>query len=64
MLSAATVRMMIAVRVMDPPGDRKAHASPTPKGGGVGVVVTFLVGIAVLYRSPRSPASPIHISSA
>ena len=42
--------MMITVRVMDPPGDRKAHARPTPKGGGVGVVVTFLVGIAVLYR--------------
>src|SRR4051812_1276399 len=49
LLSAATVRMMIAVRVMDTPESRKAHDRPTPKGGGVGIVVTFLVGIAVLY---------------
>ena len=42
--------MMITVRVMDPPGDRKAHARATPKGGGVGVLVSFLVGLAVLYR--------------
>ena len=41
---------MIAVRVMDPPEDRKAHPHPTPKGGGVGIVVAFLAGIAVLYR--------------
>ncbi len=50
LLSAGTVRMMIEVRVMDTPGARKAHDRPIPKGGGVGVVVTFLVGIAVLYR--------------
>ena len=49
-LSAATVRLMIAARVMDAPEARKAHHRPTPKGGGVGIVVTFLVGIAVLYR--------------
>ncbi|HEY1412997.1 MAG TPA: MraY family glycosyltransferase, partial [Rhodopila sp.] len=50
LLSAATVRMMIAARVMDTPEARKAHDRPTPKGGGVGVVLTFLIGIAVLYR--------------
>jgi UDP-GlcNAc:undecaprenyl-phosphate GlcNAc-1-phosphate transferase len=50
LLSAATVRGMIAVRVMDTPEARKAHDRPTPKGGGVGIVVTFLAGIAVLYR--------------
>jgi len=50
LLSAATVRLMIAARLMDRPGPRKAHATPIPKGGGVGIVVAFLVGIAVLYR--------------
>jgi UDP-GlcNAc:undecaprenyl-phosphate GlcNAc-1-phosphate transferase len=50
LLSAAVVRGMIAVRVLDRPDPRKAHAHATPKGGGVGVVVAFLVGIAVLYR--------------
>jgi UDP-GlcNAc:undecaprenyl-phosphate GlcNAc-1-phosphate transferase len=38
---------MIAVRVMDTPEARKAHTRPTPKGGGVGVVLAFLVGIAL-----------------
>ena len=50
LLSAATVRVMIAARVMDTPQARKAHQRPTPKGGGVGIVVTFLTGIAILYR--------------
>ena len=49
LLSAATVRLMIGVRVMDTPNARKAHTRPTPKGGGVGVVVAFLAGIAALY---------------
>lgn len=50
LLSAAVVRLMISARVMDRPDPRKAHSLPTPKGGGVGVVVAFLVGVAVLYR--------------
>src|ERR1700727_3030991 len=50
LLSAAVVQVMIAVRVMDRPDPRKVHTRDTPKGGGVGVVVAFLVGIIVLYR--------------
>jgi UDP-GlcNAc:undecaprenyl-phosphate/decaprenyl-phosphate GlcNAc-1-phosphate transferase len=50
LMSAAVVRLMIAVRVLDHPDPRKAHDEETPKGGGVGVVAAFLVGIAVLYR--------------
>lgn len=50
LLSAAVVRVMIAVRVMDTPDARKAHDRATPKGGGVGVVIAFLVGILALYR--------------
>jgi UDP-GlcNAc:undecaprenyl-phosphate GlcNAc-1-phosphate transferase len=50
LVSAATVRMMISARLMDAPDARKAHNLPTPKGGGVGIVVSFLIGIAVLYR--------------
>lgn len=49
-VSAAVVRLMIAVRIMDAPETRKLHVKPTPKGGGVAVVVAFLAGIAVLYR--------------
>ncbi len=50
LFSAGIVRAMIAVRVMDTPEARKAHDRPTPKGGGVGIVLAFLVGIAILYR--------------
>jgi UDP-GlcNAc:undecaprenyl-phosphate GlcNAc-1-phosphate transferase len=48
-LSAVVVRAMIAIRVMDTPEARKAHDRPTPKGGGVGVVAAFLVGLVLLY---------------
>jgi UDP-GlcNAc:undecaprenyl-phosphate GlcNAc-1-phosphate transferase len=48
-ISAMMVRAMISARVMDTPDPRKAHATPTPKGGGVGIVVAFMLGIAVLY---------------
>jgi UDP-GlcNAc:undecaprenyl-phosphate GlcNAc-1-phosphate transferase len=50
LLSAALVRVMIRVGVLDQPDPRKAHSRAIPKGGGVGVVAAFLVGIAVLYR--------------
>src|ERR1700728_3501609 len=50
LLSAATVRLMIAARLMDRPDGRKAHDWPTPKGGGIGIVAAFLIGIAVLYQ--------------
>ena len=49
LLSALVVRAMIALRVMDTPEARKAHDRPTPKGGGVGIVVAFLAGLLLLY---------------
>jgi UDP-GlcNAc:undecaprenyl-phosphate GlcNAc-1-phosphate transferase len=49
LLSAGVVRLMIAYPILDHPDARKAHARPTPKGGGVGVVVAFLAGMVALY---------------
>jgi UDP-GlcNAc:undecaprenyl-phosphate/decaprenyl-phosphate GlcNAc-1-phosphate transferase len=49
MVSAMVVAAMISARIMDTPDARKAHTRPTPKGGGVGVVVAFMLGIASLY---------------
>ena len=42
-VSAMVVAAMISAGVMDTPNGRKAHVRPTPKGGGIGVVVAFLV---------------------
>jgi UDP-GlcNAc:undecaprenyl-phosphate/decaprenyl-phosphate GlcNAc-1-phosphate transferase len=47
--SAVMVRAMIAARVMDTPGERKTHDRPIPKGGGVGILGAFLVGLVLLY---------------
>jgi Fuc2NAc and GlcNAc transferase len=33
--------------VVDHPGARKAHAVPTPRGGGLAIVVTVLTGVAI-----------------
>ena len=48
-VSAVVVQAMVSAGVMDRPAARKAHLVPTPKGGGVGIVVAFLLGISVLY---------------
>ena len=50
LLSAAVVWGMTRVGAIDTPGARSSHSRPTPKGGGVGIVLAFLVGVLVLYR--------------
>ena len=49
LLSASVVRAMIRWPILDIPNGRSAHAVATPRGGGVGVVVAFLVGVLALY---------------
>jgi UDP-GlcNAc:undecaprenyl-phosphate GlcNAc-1-phosphate transferase len=49
LVSAMVVAAMMSARIMDRPDARKAHTLPTPKGGGVGIVVAFMLGITVLY---------------
>ncbi|MGG5811904.1 glycosyltransferase family 4 protein [Falsiroseomonas sp. CW058] len=50
LLSAGVVRLMIARPILDHPNARSAHARPTPRGGGLGVVVAFVAGMLVLYQ--------------
>ena len=45
LVSALAVRAMIARPILDHPDARKAHARPTPKGGGVGPVLAFVLGV-------------------
>lgn len=47
--SGMIVRLMIAIRVPDVPDPRKAHSATTPKSGGVGIVLAFLLGVTLLY---------------
>ena len=51
--SAAAVRLMIAFPILDHPNERSSHARPTPRGGGVGVVIAFMLGMLVLYQAAQ-----------
>ncbi len=54
-VSALAVRGMIRWPILDDPARRAAtaHTRPTPKGGGVGVVLAFVLGMVVLYAQAR-----------
>jgi UDP-GlcNAc:undecaprenyl-phosphate GlcNAc-1-phosphate transferase len=48
-VSAALVLVMTRVGTLDHPGVRSSHTRPTPKGGGVGIVVSFVLGSILLF---------------
>lgn len=41
--------MLDRVRVIDVPNQRSSHTVPTPKSGGISIVVTFFVGLMAIY---------------
>jgi UDP-GlcNAc:undecaprenyl-phosphate GlcNAc-1-phosphate transferase len=49
---------MIRVGTLDHPGERSSHARPTPKGGGVGIVVAFVLGTSILFLGARTARVP------
>lgn len=42
--------------LLDQPGERRSHGVPTPRGGGVGIVVAWVFGCAALGLAGRLPA--------
>ena len=48
LLTAALYRYALARRLFDIPNTRSSHVVPTPRGGGVAIVLTFLLGLPVL----------------
>ena len=51
LLSAGIVRTMAASGPLDLPDARKLHTAPVPRGGGLGVVAAFLLGMETLSAS-------------
>ncbi len=43
-LTRAVLRFALTRGVLDMPADRKLHTAPTPRGGGVGIVIVTLLG--------------------
>jgi UDP-GlcNAc:undecaprenyl-phosphate GlcNAc-1-phosphate transferase len=41
--------MLQRARIMDIPNSRSAHVAPTPKSGGVAIVMTFCLGCIVIF---------------
>lgn len=41
--------------LIDLPGDRSSHALPTPRGGGVSIVIVFIIGLVILTMWKRIP---------
>ena len=46
--------MRCARGLLDQPGERRSHAWPTPRGGGIGIVVALLVALVVLAWRGRA----------
>lgn len=52
-LSGGALRFARALGLLDVPGERSSHTEPTPRGGGIGLVLVILGGIAALYQLGR-----------
>ena len=48
-LTAVLRRYALARSMIDVPNERSSHSVPTPRGGGVAIVMTFLISLAVMW---------------
>jgi Fuc2NAc and GlcNAc transferase len=56
-LTAGLRAYALAHSVLDVPNDRSSHSTPTPRGGGVAIVIAFLFGVLVLWINGTIPAA-------
>ncbi|HHL2498284.1 TPA: glycosyltransferase family 4 protein [Yersinia enterocolitica] len=45
--------------IIDTPNSRSSHITPTPRGGGVAIVISFLIGIILFYFQGYLPLIPV-----
>lgn len=55
LLTALCRLYALRVKMLDVPNARSSHTIPTPRGGGVGLVVTFLIGSALIAKHSSIP---------
>lgn len=56
-LTALLRRYALSRSLIDIPNDRSSHSIPTPRGGGVAIVVTFLAALCLLFFMEVIPAA-------
>lgn len=55
LLTTAARRYAIAAHMLDHPNTRSSHSVPTPRGGGVAIVATFVLAMTVLWALELCP---------
>jgi Fuc2NAc and GlcNAc transferase len=58
-LTACIRKYALAKSLMDIPNARSSHSVPTPRGGGVSIVVAFVVALLVLWSREQLPTSTL-----
>src|ERR1700704_5639637 len=43
------IRFLISWRIVDNPNDRSSHKVPTPRGGGIGILLGLAAALAAAY---------------
>jgi Fuc2NAc and GlcNAc transferase len=56
LITAGVRAFLVRHGVMDLPNARSSHAVPVPRGGGVGIVVVFLLAVVWLLLRQAIPA--------
>ena len=54
-LTAAVRRSAMAAQMLDHPNERSSHTRPTPRGGGLAVVCTFLGLVVLMFATEAIP---------
>lgn len=60
-LTYVALRYALRRGLLDHPGHRSSHQRATPRGGGIGIVIGFLAGVAILWLVGRLEA-PLALS--
>jgi UDP-N-acetylmuramyl pentapeptide phosphotransferase/UDP-N-acetylglucosamine-1-phosphate transferase len=51
---ALWIRVSLRAKIVDVPNARSSHVRATPRGGGVGIVATVVVGVALVLAAERA----------
>jgi len=57
LITALVWRYLVSRNVLDVPNERSSHSAPTPRGGGIGIVLVFLLAIYWLEQKGMLAAS-------
>jgi Fuc2NAc and GlcNAc transferase len=58
LISLLIIKTPIAKGLIDIPNERSSHEKPTPRGGGVGIVVALAFSMSFAFFVRRAPSSP------